>query len=93
MPKFKKGDQVAYIPTHADGDTNHPDVEYGFVTSVKGDTVYCRYWAKYWNGLRTRSCSEGTPRECLVKLKEYRPQAQVERWIERFEKESDASTS
>ena len=28
-----RGTQILYVPMHAQGDTNHPDVEPGFVTS------------------------------------------------------------
>jgi len=65
----KPKDQVAYIPTHANKDLQHPDVEFGFVTSDLGrSTVLVRYWAKGQNGtaLRTRANSEATPRDCLV---------------------------
>jgi len=71
-----EGMQIAYVPRHAqvkgnDGcfqwDSTHPDVEYGFVTSWRGDTVFCRYWRKGQPGvLRTTANSEGTPVDCLV---------------------------
>ena len=64
MP-FNVGDQVAYIPRHANGDLTHPDVEFGFVTGVKGDTVFCRYF--YRSGkLRTVSNSEGAYKDDLI---------------------------
>lgn len=57
---FKPRDQVAYVPTHANGDLDHHDVEFGFVTSVKGDTVFCRYWTSQNKfELRTKANSEG----------------------------------
>jgi hypothetical protein len=69
---FTIGDQIAYLPDHAEGDLNHPDVQVGFVTSVRGDTVFCRYWlgsySKPQTTLRTQANSEGTPIRCLVKL-------------------------
>ena len=65
---FERGDQIAYIPTHAEGDIRHKDVEFGFVTSVNKESVFCRYWGKtYPTRFRTRSCSEATRRENLVK--------------------------
>ena len=67
--EFKPGDQIAYIPMHADGDINHQDVEFGFVTSVCSDTsaLFCRYWSKYSPGeLRTKANSESTPIDMLV---------------------------
>lgn len=69
MSNFKRGDQVLYIPGHAGGDPNHPDVEAGFVTSVtvSGETVFCRYWRdRQCSGLRTLANSEGTPPGMLV---------------------------
>jgi len=66
---FKPKDQIAYIPLHANGDLTHPDVEFGFVTSVsfKGDTIFCRYWSKYNPAeLRTKANSESTPANTLT---------------------------
>lgn len=66
MAGIKRGIQIFYVPTHAEGDLSHPDVEAGFVTSVKGDTVFCRYWRKDLTELRTKSNSEGTPKGLLI---------------------------
>lgn len=41
--EFKPGDEVAYVPNHAHGDTNHPDVERGVVTSINPYFVFVRY--------------------------------------------------
>lgn len=62
-PVFYQGDQIAYSPMHAEGDTNHPDVEFGFVVSANDtadhDTVFCRSWHKGKPGeLRTVHNSE-----------------------------------
>ena len=63
---FKRGDQIVYIPEHANGYRCHADSDFGFVTSVRADTVYCRYWSKHsCDELRTKTCSEGTPRRYL----------------------------
>ena len=62
---LKRGDQIAYTPTHTEGNLEHPDVEFGFVTSVRDDAAFCRYWSEHHNGLRTTSCSELTPLDCL----------------------------
>jgi len=51
---FDPLDQIVY-------DDGHGKVEYGFVTSVRGKIVFCRYWNKDFSDLRTKSCSEGTP--------------------------------
>lgn len=69
MMNFAPGDQVAYVPTHADGDLKHPDVEFGFVTSMRpaGDAAFCRYWRRGHLGeLRTVANSECTPVDLLV---------------------------
>lgn len=63
---FNCGDQIAYIPLHADGDITHKDVEFGFVTSVRDDTVFCRYWNRWLGALRTLANSEATPIDRLV---------------------------
>ena len=73
MAKFRPWDQIMYIPDHAEGDASHPDVEYGFVTSVhpvKEDQVFCRYWREkdgQMVDLRTKSCSMLTPANNLRK--------------------------
>ena len=67
MNDFERGQQIAYVPTHAAGDLTHSDVEFGFVTSVRGDTVFCRYWSKHSPGeLRTKANSEGADRRLIV---------------------------
>jgi len=58
---IKRGAQIAYIPMHAEGDREHPHVEYGFVTSVREGLAFCRYWRKGCIGeLRTVAGSECT---------------------------------
>lgn len=65
--KFQPGAQIAWIPNHAAGDIQHPDVELGFVTSTDGDLHYCRFWMKGQPGvLRTVANSERTPARSLV---------------------------
>ena len=64
---IQRGTQIAYIPMHAEGDIEHPDVEFGFVTSVRGSTAFCRYWRRGSVGeLRTVANSECTPMDSLV---------------------------
>lgn len=73
---MKAGTQIAYIPMHANGNINHRDVEFGFVTSVRKDTAFCRYWRKGEPGkLRTLANSEGTPLDMVV------PHQSVSRFI------------
>lgn len=68
---FSIGDQIAYIPNHADGDIRHPDVELGFITSIiaaSKTTYFCRFWNKGEPGiLRTTANSEPCDSETIVK--------------------------
>jgi hypothetical protein len=82
MATFRPGTQIAYVPTHAEDNLTHPDVEFGFVTSERGDNHFCRYWRKGHLGeLRTTSCSELTPTYLLVEYESV-PQAVVEKVVE-----------
>jgi hypothetical protein len=82
---MRPGTQIAYVPTHANGDINHPDVEFGFVVSRSGnfsDHYYCRYWRDGHPGeLRTVANSELTPGSCLVEHTSV-PQSVVDAWFE-----------
>lgn len=40
---MKEGDEVLYVPNHANGDRSHPDCEKGTVSKVEGDKVWVRY--------------------------------------------------
>jgi hypothetical protein len=40
---FERHDRVAYIPNHADGNIKHPDVEYGYVTSIGTNNVFVKF--------------------------------------------------
>jgi len=85
MAKFKVGDQIAYVPTHARGDLKHPDVELGFVTSVSpdGEYAFCRYFAKSNEYLRTTANSEATYIRDLVH-KQHRPQVEIDAMLRAF---------
>lgn len=62
-----RGTQVLYVPRHAHGNTQHPDVEAGFVTAVRADVAYCRYWSKHSPGeLRTKANGEATLIDMIV---------------------------
>ena len=67
---LKPGSQVARIPSHAHGDINHPEVEYGFVTEVKRllGVAHVRYFTKkYPNELRNKANSEARrSRICIL---------------------------
>lgn len=63
--------QIVYIPTHAKGNPEHPDCEYGFVTSQNDDYVFCRFWMKGQFShskmeLRTKANSEACRPEDLM---------------------------
>lgn len=76
--------QVAYIPTHAKGDIAHPDVEFGFVTSLRKNAAFCRYWRKSFPGqLRTLANSELTSLENLVEFESV-PQFAVAETVREF---------
>lgn len=65
--KFKVGEQVANIPFHAYGDINHEDVQFGFITELKENGAFVRYWTKRNNReLRTKANSEFTYFDYLV---------------------------
>ena len=74
MP-FKIGDQIVYIPTHAEdmlhpgAELSHPDTEFGFITGFNSiGTPFCRYWSNLnRNVLRTTANSECTPIHMLKK--------------------------
>lgn len=40
---FSEGERVVYVPMHANGDTKHPDTEYGRVSSVGSRFVFVRF--------------------------------------------------
>lgn len=88
MTTLTRGTQILYVPMHAHGDTNHPDVEAGFVTSVRGDVAFCRYWSKYAPGeLRTKANSEATPLAAIV-VRDTVPQHQVTAALAAIDKEA-----
>ena len=66
--KLAIGMQIAYIPHHANGDINHRDVEFGFITGYNSHKdPFCRYYHKDRPGvLRTTANSECTPRAMVV---------------------------
>ena len=83
---MKIGTQIAYVPRHAHGDIQHPDVEFGFVTNIGNDTnCWCRFWQKGKVGmeLRTTANSEVTPNCLLVEFASLE-QAHIYGWLERL---------
>lgn len=41
--EFRAGDEVRYVPYHADGNLAHPDCERGVVSSVWTDYIHVRF--------------------------------------------------
>jgi hypothetical protein len=78
MDTIQRGTQIAYILVHAGNDWTHPSVEFGFVTSVRGNVAFCRYWSKHYPGqLRTTANSEATPLVRIVPFDSW-PQNKVD---------------
>jgi hypothetical protein len=57
------GIRVAYIPGHAHGEINHPDVEHGTVSSNNGKNVFVKFDKAVsrlgWEGTTSESCCPG----------------------------------
>jgi hypothetical protein len=82
VSEIKRGMQIAYIPRHAEGDIGHPDVEFGFVTSIRGGFAFCRYWSKRHPGqLRTTANSEATPLS-LITPHISQPQSKIDKLLD-----------
>lgn len=85
--KLQRGDQVIYVPSHADTDVNHPDAETGFVTSVTEDGrhAFVRYWRRGSEGfaLRARANSERTPIQRLWPMSKRDPRYCRDNWIQK----------
>jgi hypothetical protein len=80
---MKPGTQIAYIPTHANNDINHEDVEFGFITSKSDKDYFCRYWSgRGKTTLRTAANSERTPSEMLVEYVSV-SQKVVDEWMKK----------
>jgi hypothetical protein len=75
--QFHPGDQIIYIPDHANG-PDHKDAEFGFVTSITDQYVFCRYWSKHEpDKLRTVANSESTMPYNLIKSESH-PQGRID---------------
>ena len=90
MAKLIRGTQIVYLPPHAERNLNHPDVEYGFITSGPVTVApnvaayYARYWRKGHPGkLRTKANSECTSLDCIV-VKDSVPQNVVNAVLAEF---------
>ncbi len=43
LADFHSGEVVLYVPIHAHGDTNHPNVERGVVSSIGARLVFVKF--------------------------------------------------
>lgn len=74
---LKIGDQIVYIPSHAD-DMFHPDAEFGFITGFNREgSAFCRYWLNpHKERLRTTANSECTPIDMIYRC-DLKPQNEI----------------
>ncbi len=79
METLKRGTQIIYVPSHANGDIHHEDCERGFVITDKGESVFCRYFNKD-KSLRNIANSESTSKTDLV-VKNTTDQNSINIWI------------
>ncbi len=60
LQDFRPRMRVVYIPLHALGDINHPDVEYGAVSSINSKYVFVKFDKQVnklgWEGTTSQSC-------------------------------------
>lgn len=74
---FEPGDRVAYIPLHAAGDLQHPDVEWGKVSSIgRAGNVFVKFDKQVhklgWDGATSQSCDAGDLRNFASRIEESR---------------------
>lgn len=57
LEDFQPFMRVAYVPMHAHGDTNHPDVEHGVVSSVNHKFVFVKFDGRFefLTGLKSKT--------------------------------------
>ena len=66
---FQRGERVRYVPSHAEGDVAHLDVEYGVVSTENATCVFVRYYpqiSRDWHGFEGAT-SQGTYRRNIVR--------------------------
>lgn len=64
MNKFiDVGDRVIYIPTHAEGNINHPDCEYGTISSWNDTYIFVKYVK---NGIPQMTAQATDPRDLYL---------------------------
>ena len=87
---MERGDQIAYIPGHARGiGLGHKDVEFGFITGVRLNNIFCRFWSRADSlVLRTTSCSEGCNVRDLMPFNTH-PDSFITKTLNEIAKEED----
>lgn len=67
LEDIRERQRVAYVPTHANGDLRHPDVERGAVSTKNNVYVFVKFdkqVAKFgWEGTTSQSCD---PRDLVI---------------------------
>lgn len=68
---FNVGDEIVYVPDHAEGDPKHPDCEHGFITAVYPEdrVAMCRFFRRGTYELRTVSNGERAAFRNLMRVK------------------------
>lgn len=92
--KLERGQQVIYVPSHLryNADIENPDIQFGFVTSEKNNTVFCRYFGyPDFSTLRTLSCSESCNKKDLYILEVF-DQNIVNLWLKYIKEQDDTFT-
>lgn len=61
---FHHMDRVAYIPYHAENNINHPDTQWGYVSSTNDKFIFVKF-DRYlqdseWNDVTSHACSIDT---------------------------------
>lgn len=60
LTDFKPDAPVSYVPMHANGNTEHPDVEHGVVSSVGRKYVF----VKFEQSIRLNGVKNATAKAC-----------------------------
>jgi hypothetical protein len=87
--EFYVGQQVVYIPDHLKDNLadNLDSIEFGFITSIRDDVCFCRYWIRgKINQLRTIANSESTNKRDLFPCKVH-SQDLIDQMIEEIKKD------
>ena len=55
---WRRGMQVAMVPLYANGDLEHEDVEFGFITAVHTNHASVRFWSSVPGHIRNMGDAE-----------------------------------